>query len=282
MPAPPSFDELKLEIARRQSDLPRRLRQIAEFVVRNPNEIALGTVAAIAGHAGVQPSSVVRFANAFGYQGFSGLQRVFRSRLVADSVPSYRERIARMRSARGDGGRADDDPSRVLAAFAAEGVASLEHLHDTIKTPELERAVRLLARAERIYLLAQGRSFPVAFYMHYALCRLDLNADLIDGIGGTGRLQARTAAKRDVLVSISFKDYAPDVVDLTNELARRGLPVVAITDGPLSPIAVDAAVAFEIHQSESQSFRSLVAPICLAQSLVVALGHRLAPAARAA
>jgi DNA-binding MurR/RpiR family transcriptional regulator len=39
---------------------------------------------------------------------------------------------------------------------------------------------------------------------------------------------------------------------------------------------LEATVAFHIKQQEEGSFRSLVAPMCLAQSLVVALGYHLA------
>ena len=44
--------------------------------------------------------------------------------------------------------------------------------------------------------------------------------------------------------------------------------------------ALQFVAAFELREDEGQSFRSLVAPMCLAQSLVVALGHRLATAPR--
>ncbi len=278
--APLTFDDLKTEIARRQVELPARLRQIAEFAVMHPNDMALGTVASIAGRARVQPSSIVRFANAFGYDGFSALQQVFRSRLVEGAGPSYRERIAAMRDERADAlanGRAPSSgPADVLTRFVADGVAALEHLHESIRETDLKRAIRLLARAERIYVLAQGRSFPVAFYLYYAICRLDLRADLVDGVGGTARLQAGTATKRDALLAISFKDYSPEVVTLADEMRQRGLAVVTITDGPLSPLAASAAVAFEVAEDETHAFRSLVAPLCLAQSLVVALGHHIA------
>ena len=275
MAAPLSFDDLKDAIARRQMELPARLRQIAEFAVHHPNEMALGTVASIASRARVQPSSIVRFANAFGYDGFSALQQVFRTRLVEGAGPSYRERIAAMREASANGS-GPGGPGDVIARFVGDGVAALEHLHESIREADLKRAIRLLARAHNIYLLAQGRSFPVAFYLHYAIRRLDLSAHLVDGVGGTTRLQAGAATRRDALVAISFKDYSPDVVSLAQDLKERGLAVIAITDGPLSPLAAAAAIAFELHEDETHAFRSLVAPMCLAQSLVVALGHQIA------
>ena len=63
---------------------------------------------------------------------------------------------------------------------------------------------------------------------------------------------------------------------LVAELAtERGVPVVAITDGPLSPLSPLAQVALEVEDAQIEAFRSLSASMCLSLSLVVALGQRL-------
>jgi len=270
---PSSFDELKQLIGSRYGELSGRLQQIAEFALEHPNDMALGTVAAVASRAGVQPSAIMRFANTLGYEGFSDLQRVFRDRLLAGS-PSYRERIDSMRTKPATGGKTDGGDS-VLDQFADDGIAALQHLRDTVRPADLTRAVSLLARANEIYLLGQGRAFSVAYYLYYAIARLDLRAHLLDGIGGLLHEEARAASRDDVLVAVSFKEYSRDVVAIVEEAAARSVKIVALTDSPLSPIARNAAVRFEIDQSPELPFRSLVAPMCLAQSLVVALGHQL-------
>ena len=94
-------------------------------------------------------------------------------------------------------------------------------------------------------------------------------------IGATGAAHTRDPA-RDVAVIVSFKDYAREVVEIASELATRGVPLIVITDNPLGPFARLAKVSFEVGEAKNRPFRSLVAPICLAQSLVVGLGHRLA------
>ena len=278
MPAPRTYEDLRSLIARRHPELSDRLRRIAEFAVQHPNDMALKTVAVLANSIGVQPSSIIRFANGFGYDGFSEMQQVFRSRLVAEATPSYRERIASMHGAqmRGKGnGSAGGEPAAVLSQFVADDIGALEELHDRTGERELAKAVALLAQAKSIHLLGQGRSFPVAFYLHYALSRLDLRAFLVDSLAGTAARQARMASREDVVIAISFKDYSPDVVTAVEEAVARKVPVIAITDSPLSPLAAGAKVCFEIAERRDRPFRSLVAPMCLAESLVVSLGHSL-------
>lgn len=281
MRAPRTYDDLRESISRRYAELPGRLRQIAEFALHNPNDMAFATVAEIADRAGVQPSSIIRFANSFGFPGFSDMQTLFRTRLVSGS-PSYRERIAALRTARPQNNGRGSGPSALLGQFVSDGIAALEHLQETVRAVEIDKAVRTLTKANDIYILAQGRSFPVAFYLHYAFTRLDRRSHLVDGIGGVSRQQARLIGRDDVLIAVSFKDYARDVVAIVDDCRSRGVAIVAITDSPVSPIARDAAAFFEAEDDTNLPFRSLVAPICLAQTLVVAYGQQLEAKARTA
>ncbi|MEO7135809.1 MAG: SIS domain-containing protein, partial [Vicinamibacterales bacterium] len=132
------------------------------------------------------------------------------------------------------------------------------------------------AGAARIHVLAQRRSFPVGYYLAYAFNQLELRAHLIDSVGGLTREFSRNIAADEALLAISFRNYSPDVVAMTADCHKRGVPVVVITDTPLSPLRRHASACFELGDDGGKPFRSLVEPMCLAQALVVALGHRLA------
>lgn len=84
------YEALRAAIAQRHAALPGRLQQVAEFVLDHPTDVALATVAEVAERTGVQPSAIVRFARALGFNGFTEMQQVFRSRLVAGWRPATR------------------------------------------------------------------------------------------------------------------------------------------------------------------------------------------------
>ena len=132
MTTPTEYEELRATIAKRHGKLSDRLRRIAEFAVQHPNEMALDTVASLAQRIGVQPSSIIRFANSFGFDGFSQMQLVFRSRLVADAAPRYRERIASMPRDRRANGAKPSAESAVLEKFVADDIAALEGLRGQV------------------------------------------------------------------------------------------------------------------------------------------------------
>lgn len=267
-----TYDELKDAITRAYPDMSKQLQRIARYALEKPHDLALGTVAAVAGQAEVQPSAMIRFANALGYRGFSDMQQVFRGHLVQRST-SYRERIDQLRRKQLNGQRA---PAGVLHQLVGDAVAELGHLEENIRETDLRAAVRLIAGAERIHVLAQKRAFPVAGYLAYALAQLELRTHLLDGAGGMLRESLRAVDRRDVLLVASFRSYSPEVVEAAHDCHGRGVPVIAITDGPLSPLVASARVCFELADDSNKPFRSLVGPLCLAQALVMSTGHQLA------
>ena len=266
---PQSFEALKQRLIEVEPHLPKRLRQAAAYALEHPDEFALGTASGIARNADVQASTLVRFAQTLGFDGFSNLQEVFRSHL-RNRWPDYSERLKALHESARDSG----DPTTLLMGFADSAATSIDRLRHAVPRGDLERAVDILARAETIFCLGQRRSFGVAHYLTYALAQLGLSSSLIDNVGGLGQEQLARARTQDALIAISFAPYAPFTVDLARRARRAGTPIVIVTDSALSPLAGVADVRFEIVESDFGSFRSLAATFCLAMTLAVAVAER--------
>jgi DNA-binding MurR/RpiR family transcriptional regulator len=272
VPTATTYEQLKDSMARAYNGLPRQLQLIARFALDRPDEMALGTVAAIAAAADVQPSAMIRFANALGYDGFSQMQQVFRGHLIERSS-SYRERIEKLRRS-----KPQAEGGGVLHQFVGDAVAELGRLEESVSGAEITRAAELICKAQHVHVLAQRRAFPVACYLAYALGQLELRTHLLDGVGGMLGETLRMIGPDDLLIVASFHSYSQDVVDAAAALHKQGVPVVALTDSALSPLKATATVCFEIGERAQAAFRSLVAPMCLAQALVISAGHKLAEA----
>jgi DNA-binding MurR/RpiR family transcriptional regulator len=269
MNAPADFDALKNRLIQIQPDLPKRLQQVAAFALDNPQEMALGTASSIAERAHVQASTLVRFAQAIGFGGFSELQAIFRSHL-RDRWPDYPERMKALHA----GARDSGDPTHLLDGFADSAAASLTRLRETIARADLDRATDLLSAAQTIYLIGQRRAFSVSHYLSYALAQLSVRAVLVDNVGSLGAEQMAHATPKDALIAISFAPYTPFTIDLTRRARAQATPIVVITDSPLSPLAGLADVRFEIAESDFGSFRSLAATFCLAMTLAVVVADK--------
>jgi len=268
---PRTYDELRAEISGEHGSLSKRLRQVAEFALANPNDMALATVSEIAERAHVQPSTLIRFAKAFGYDGFTAMQRVFRLRLT-DQQPSYSERIKVIQKR---GASAPITPASMLDSFTEASIQALRHLREETRGDLLDRAVTVLARANAVHVVGQRRAFPVASYLAYGMNHLGRRAFLVDSVGGMSAEQGSAVHKGDTLIAVSFSPYSPETLAVTEVAVKAGASIIAITDGPLSPLAPLATVCLEVEEAEIESFRSLSACMCLALTIVVSLGHRL-------
>ena len=227
----------------------------------------------IAGRAKVPPSSLIRFSKALGFEGFSEMQRLFRERLIAQA-PTYGERIKRLHDQQNRDGQLL--PSSIMDDFAKASIEGLERLRQDFPPDRLEQAIEIMAAAPSLHVVGYRRAFPVAAYLNYLLCELGCQVSLLDGIGGMFEQQGRALPKDGLLLVVSFRPYSQEVVALAERCYDEGMPIIGITDGPLSPFARLAKVSLELIESEVNDFRMLSANMCVALTLAVSLGHRLA------
>lgn len=271
LPVPPGdYAALVSRLRAQGASLPPRLRQVAEHMLAHPEDMAFQSTAEIAARAGVQPSTLVRFAQALDYPGFSDLQQVFQQRLRRDAG-DHRARLAALRSdATGDG-----MIRTLLEGFVRASHASLERLQDRVDVSAVEAAADLLARARTIYLLGARRMFPVVSYLAYAFGKLGIRTVLVDNVGGLGAEQAVHATADDAMIAVSFAPYTPLTLDLAREAHRQGVPVIAVTDHALSPLAAECRLWLEVVEADFGQFRSLAATFALAMTLSVATAEKM-------
>ncbi len=263
---PATAEEFRTLLLKDYDGLSKRLKQVARYVLDEPNELALETLAVIAERCGVQPSAIVRFAQAFGFSGASQMQRLFRDGLLsANNAIGYGERVRRFsdsvsRTAAGEG---------LLTEFVEGNILALQNLSETVSEQEMRGAVDLIANAAVVHVAGFRRAFPISAYLAYSLQQLGKHVQFIDGVGGLARPQANSIDDKDLLIAVSFHPYAPETVELTEIAARNGAKILSISDSRVSPVAKLADIALQVHDSEVRSFRSLAASMCLAQAVVI-------------
>ena len=267
---PTQLTILQDEIRRRYDTLSKRLKQVARYILDNSNSVAFDTVASIAQQADVPPSTLIRFANAFGFSGFNEMKQMFKQHLMEETA-NYTERARLFRQTTSDEPSPPETPTEILNMFTMVNNQALQQLAMQTSSDDLERAVALLGEAENIYVIGLRRSFSVASYLTYALRHLDRKAFLIDGLGGMFTEQLSLVGPKDVVVAVSFSPYAREVVELVELGAQRKARQIAITDSQVSPLAAFSDVCFVVREAQVDGFRSQVASLCLAQTLAVSL-----------
>lgn len=272
-PEPPENYEAFIRLVHDRFDgMSRAYQRISEYLTQNPNEVAVRSVNALAARCGIHASSFVRFAQSLGYAGFKDLQVLFQRRL-STAAPGFE---ARRKALEGELKlRQDRSELGFLSDLVVRDIASLQDLLDRIDAGELSRASQLIEAADTVYLAGQLRSEPVASLMRYILTMLGKRCVLLDASGGLATHIARTMTSSDLLIAVSFRFYATEVVNIAEDCAQAGVPIIAISDSTLSPLMKSASILFAVPEHDYTFSRSLAAPMCLAQALMVGVAARL-------
>jgi DNA-binding MurR/RpiR family transcriptional regulator len=269
---PESYEDLIKLIHERYENMSKSYQKIALFLTQNPNDVAVLSVNAIGAKCGIHASSFVRYAQSLGFRGFKELQAVFQRRLTT-AAPGFEARVKALENELG--AKEDQSDMGFLRDLVVRDVTSLQDMLANISASDIAHAAQMMEAADTIYLLGQLRSAPVADLLRYMLTMLGKRTVLLDASGGLATHMAKAIQPRDLLFAVSFRFYATEVVNIVEDVAVRSVPVVAISDSTLSPLAKSAQVLFAIPEHEYTFSRSLAAPMCLAQALTVALAARL-------
>ena len=270
--APKDYEDLIRVIHDRYDGMSKSYQTIALYLTQNPNDVAVRSVNSIGESSGVHASSFVRFAQALGYEGFKDLQSLFQKRL-STAAPGFEARVKALEKELGE--RTDRSEMGFMHDLVVRDIASLQEMLTDIQPEDLAEAVSLLREgrrrlSDRTASLGAGGRTPSLYPDHAGQA---LRAP------GSGRRAGHAYGPRDadddLLFAVSFRFYANEVVNVVEEAAGRGIPIVAISDSTLSPLAKSARVLFAVPEHEYTFSRSLAAPMCLAQALTVALAARL-------
>lgn len=258
----------------RRSMLSPRLQDVAQFVLNNPEDVAMLTTMEIAKAAKVPASALTRFTQELGFEKFSDLQKVFRTRLVGPRL-SYADRLHGMtaKASEAEGPIDLSNPYEVLEVFSSSALGSLMHLLESQREAPLVDFVESIRAAAAVHIVAGRGAYGVAAYTFYGLSAVGKRAFLIDNTGYMREQQLQALGEEDVLLAISFDDYTRETLEIAESAEQNGRTVVAITDNELSPLCGSARYTLFVKEARLGHFRSQVPAMVLCQSIVASVGR---------
>lgn len=238
-------------------------RKIAECIVTHYDKVVFMTASKLGEYVGVSESTVVRFASALGYSGYPQLQKALQELLRHRLTASQRFEMSN-----------DMDHAQVLNKVLKADIQNIRSTLDDVDLNAFENAVDKIIQARRIYVMGLRASGPIAeFFAHY-LKFIFANVTVVTSGVSDVFEQLSRITDQDVLISISFPRYASRSIEAMEFARTQGAELIAITDGPLSPLHSAADICL-MAKSEMASFvDSFAAPLSLINALLVALGQR--------
>lgn len=238
-------------------------RRIAECIVAHYDKAAFMTASRLGEYVGVSESTVVRFASALGYEGYPQLQKALQELVRHRLTASQRFEMS-----------SDIDQGQVLHRVLKADIQNIRATIDEMDPSVFDKAVEEILSAKTVYVLGQRASTPLAQFLDHYLRYVLTDVVLVSsGISDVFE-QISRIGEGDLLIGISFPRYSTRTVDAMRFAKDRGACLVALTDGPLSPLHTMADMCL-MAKSDMASFAdSLTAPMSLINALIVALGRR--------
>ncbi len=256
-----SAEDLIGDIASEKSAMSPNFRKIADYILAYPDNIAMLTIREIATALSMNPSTIVRFSKRFDLSGFSELKSLFQSRL-RQARHGYLERAQSLQNL-GKGG----DVPKILNDLHRANLRNLNEGIDLNHPAKIEQAAELILGANKAYICGFRICFSAAFALHYLTRMFVDNVELSHGLGGTIADGVRNIKKGDVLVAISTEPYTQTTVSAVRYARKRGAAVLALTDGPQSPIAGDANLILNFRPHGPPVLDSIVPIVALVEAL---------------
>lgn len=242
-----------------------QLRKAARFVVDHPGEIATRSQRSVARAANLPAPTFTRLAQAIGYDSYDELRETCRAEVL-----SKREFLAERAQVmvEDEGGEAG-----FAARHMQSAIRNTEALMAQLDPEALSEAAQRLARARRVVLISLMSARPIADYANY-LANMALGgwSSLARGLTGLAG-ELADLGPEDVAIVLSIEPYSARSVTLAARVAALGVPLIALTDSRLSPVAEHATHCFCIRTDSPQFFPSHVAATVFFEAIIGMVIH---------
>ncbi|MGA9876213.1 MAG: MurR/RpiR family transcriptional regulator [Solirubrobacteraceae bacterium] len=255
---------LSLYIQSRFEECSRSQKDVAQYIVDHLDEAAFQTAEELARRANTSSSTVVRFSQALGFEGFPELQAAARD--------EYRRIHAGPQTGgamSGDGTSAplfSLDQNEFETALAADHL-NVEETARKVSRPAVESLTEAIVGAEKVLVAGTDQMAFFASYMRHLLMLLDLRVDVVaspsqEALSRLGRIDPGT-----LVIGLSAGRPHPLVVRAMKLARHRKARTAAITDATLSEVAKLAQIKLYYSSNSPAYVRSHTALLSLIQAL---------------
>ncbi len=258
--------DLMYRINEKYKKMSKGQKLISEYIMNNYEKAAFMTASKLGNKVGVSESTVVRFANMLGYDGYPKLQKALQE-LIRNKLTTL-QRIEMT---------SDLDESTLLKSVLKADMNNIRLTLEEVNKDDFDKVVESIFSARNIYILGLRSAAPLAQFMGYYLSFIFDNVRLVTSGINDILEQLVHISPQDLLIGISFPRYARRTVEAVNFAKGKGAKIVAITDAILSPLTSYADYILLARSDMASFVDSLVAPLSLINALIVAVGIRKKP-----
>ena len=253
------------EIEERMSGFSKGQKLISNYILDNYDKAAYMTASKLGSIVHVSESTVVRFANELGFEGYPEFQHALQE-IVRTKLTSF-QRMEVTNNLIGDGD--------ILAKVLMSDSDKIKRTLDDIDRNAFDAAVENIASAKKIYVLGARSAATLAGFLAHSLHMISDDVIQVQTSSGSEMFeQLMSLGTEDTVIAVSFPRYSKKVINAVDFAKHSGANVISITDSAMSPIAPQADQLL-LAKSDMASFvDSLVAPLSIINAIIVAVARK--------
>ncbi|MCY0386487.1 MurR/RpiR family transcriptional regulator [Robbsia sp. Bb-Pol-6] len=237
----------------------------ANYILAHPNKVAVMSMRDLARLSAVAPATMTRLAKRLGLSGYEPLKSAFVETMRSQGSP-YGGRAQKMVLLNEKIGERAHVQELIHGA-----VDHIQRIYEKDNVDAIIRAARKLRRARQIHCLGLRSSFAVAYQLSHVASYFAGNVRLVDGAGDSGVMTLlHQTSTQDIALVCSLPRYSRRAVALAGFLHKKGVPIIAITDSPTSPVGRLACETILVGNGTASFFDTIV-PALLVTEILIAL-----------
>jgi DNA-binding MurR/RpiR family transcriptional regulator len=250
-------------------------RRMGEYVLANLFRAATMRIDELASVVGASVASANRFARALGFDGYPQFREALVRGFEATLAP-----VERLRSAQESLAAGDD----LIDASLEQAVNNLNATRASLDRAATDAAVDAIIAAPRVFVLGFGASAFLASLMEHGLLPYHDNVRSLALIGGPSHAARHLVRSNpgDLVIGIAFPRYVEDTIELARRASARGARLLALTDGPASPLAQFADLAIYVRTDRRLASNADSAVLAVIEALCDAVAYRAQRSVKAA
>jgi DNA-binding MurR/RpiR family transcriptional regulator len=257
----PQLKSLSDYIQERFEDFSRSQKDVARYIVDHLDEAAFLTAEELARRASTSSSTVVRFSQALGFEGYPELQQA--------AIEEYRTTIAG--NGGGNGGALFSFDHSELEGSLSADYSNLEETARKLTPEQVDASVAALATAQRIVIVGVDQMAFFASYLRHTLSLLDIRSEIVASTGGESLQRLGRIDEETLVITLSAGRAHPLLLRAMKLALHRGARTLAISDATMSEVGEHAELTLYFSSNSPSFARSNTALM----SLVQALAHGL-------
>lgn len=245
-------------------------RKVADYILKNPTEVAFLTIEQLSGLTKVSVTTVMRLTYALSYSGYTQFQKDLQELLRNRIAPS--RRLAKNLEKVGQ--------NKLLSECVEMQINNINKTAEFLNDEIINKALELIEGTKKICVIGVRGSYPAANYLSNGLIRLGLPCEQLIPESVSAQNSVTNLTSDDLVIAISLPRYAKHTLDVCKAAKSRGAKILAITDGYSSPLSMLADVFFPCAYDSLSFQNSHIGIMFLAEFLITGMGIRLAQEAK--